>query len=104
LRPEALGGLRSCTPVGCSQALSAGAFLRLLSINGFAAGDLVMFQQRGLGIAVAVFLDATIGRCVLVLAKACADPPPPRPAAATALMAATTRDSPAALSAVPEIE
>ena len=34
--------------------------------GGFAAGDLVMFQQLGFGLAVAVFLDATIVRCVLV--------------------------------------
>ena len=33
---------------------------------GFAAGDLVMFQQMGFGLAVAVLLDATIVRSVLV--------------------------------------
>ena len=33
---------------------------------GFAAGDLVMLQQMGFGLAVAVFLDATIVRSVLV--------------------------------------
>ncbi len=36
---------------------------------GFAAGDLVMFQQMGFGLAVAVFLDATIIRSVLVPAS-----------------------------------
>jgi RND superfamily putative drug exporter len=34
--------------------------------GGFAAGDLVMFQQMGFGLAVAVILDATIVRSVLV--------------------------------------
>ncbi len=33
---------------------------------GFAAGDLVMFQQMGFGIAVALLIDATIVRSVLV--------------------------------------
>jgi RND superfamily putative drug exporter len=33
---------------------------------GFALGDLVMMQQMGFGLAVAVFLDATLVRCVLV--------------------------------------
>ena len=34
--------------------------------GGFAAGDLVMFQQLGFGLAVTVFLDATVVRSVLV--------------------------------------
>jgi len=34
--------------------------------GGFAAGDLVMFQQMGFGLAVAIILDATIVRSVLV--------------------------------------
>jgi uncharacterized membrane protein YdfJ with MMPL/SSD domain len=33
---------------------------------GFAAGDLVMFQQMGLGVAVSLLLDATIVRLVLM--------------------------------------
>jgi RND superfamily putative drug exporter len=33
---------------------------------GFAAGELVMFQQMGFGVAVALLLDATIVRSVLV--------------------------------------
>ena len=36
---------------------------------GFAMGQLVMFQQMGFGLAVAVFLDATIVRSVLVPAS-----------------------------------
>ena len=34
--------------------------------GGFAAGELVMFQQMGFGLGVAVLLDATIVRSVLV--------------------------------------
>jgi RND superfamily putative drug exporter len=37
--------------------------------GGFAAGDLVMLQQMGFGLAVAVLLDATIVRSVLVPAS-----------------------------------
>ena len=37
--------------------------------GGFAMGDLVMFQQMGFGLAVAVILDATIVRSVLVPAS-----------------------------------
>ena len=36
---------------------------------GFAMGQLVMFQQMGFGLAVAIFLDATIVRSVLVPAS-----------------------------------
>ena len=34
--------------------------------SGFARGDLVMFQQMGFGLAVALLLDATLVRLVLV--------------------------------------
>jgi RND superfamily putative drug exporter len=37
--------------------------------TGFALGDLVMFQQIGFGLAVAIALDATIVRIVLVPAS-----------------------------------
>ena len=47
--------------------LITGAALIMVAVfGGFAAGDLVMFQQLGFGLAVAVFLDATIVRSVLV--------------------------------------
>ena len=36
---------------------------------GFAMGDLVMFQQMGFGIAVALLIDATIIRSVLLPAS-----------------------------------
>ena len=37
--------------------------------SGFASGDLVSNQQVGFGLAVAVFLDATIVRSILVPAS-----------------------------------
>jgi RND superfamily putative drug exporter len=37
--------------------------------GGFAAGQMVMFQQMGFGLAVAVFLDATVVRSILVPAS-----------------------------------
>jgi putative drug exporter of the RND superfamily len=44
-----------------------GAALIIVAVfAGFAAGDLVMFQQMGFGIAVALLIDATVVRSVLV--------------------------------------
>jgi RND superfamily putative drug exporter len=37
--------------------------------GGFALGDLTMFQQMGFGLGVAVFIDATVIRSVLVPAS-----------------------------------
>ncbi len=57
-------GLRS------TGALITGAAAIMIAVfGGFAAGDLVMFQQFGFGLAVAVFLDATLVRSVLVPAS-----------------------------------
>ena len=50
--------------------LITGAALIMIAVfAGFAMGQLVMFQQMGFGLAVAVFLDATIVRSVLVPAS-----------------------------------
>jgi len=50
--------------------LITGAALIMVAVfGGFAMGDLVGFQQVGFGLAVAVFLDATIVRSVLVPAS-----------------------------------
>jgi putative drug exporter of the RND superfamily len=44
-----------------------GAALIIIAVfSGFARGDLVMFQQMGFGVAVALLLDATLVRLVLV--------------------------------------
>jgi RND superfamily putative drug exporter len=48
-------------------AIITGAALIMVAVfGGFAAGDLVMMQQMGFGLAIAVFLDATIVRSILV--------------------------------------
>jgi RND superfamily putative drug exporter len=48
-------------------AIITGAALIMVAIfAGFASGELVMFQQAGFGLAVAVLLDATLVRAVMV--------------------------------------
>ena len=49
--------------------ITGAAAIMVAVFGGFAAGDLIMFQQIGLGLAVAVFLDATVVRSVLVPAS-----------------------------------
>ncbi len=47
--------------------LITGAALIIIAVfGGFAVGDLVMFQQMGFGVAVALLIDATIVRSVLL--------------------------------------
>ena len=56
--------------VGSTARLITGAALIIIAVfAGFAAGDLVMFQQMGFGVAVALLVDATIIRSVLVPAS-----------------------------------
>jgi uncharacterized membrane protein YdfJ with MMPL/SSD domain len=56
--------------VGTSARLITGAALVMVAVFiGFAIGDLVMFQQMGFGLAVALIIDATIIRSVLVPAS-----------------------------------
>jgi RND superfamily putative drug exporter len=53
--------------IGSTARIITGAALIIVAVfSGFAAGDLVMFQQMGFGIAVALLIDATIVRSVLV--------------------------------------
>lgn len=54
-------GLRST-----GRLITGAALIMVAVFSGFALGDLVMMQQMGFGLAVAVFLDATLVRCVLV--------------------------------------
>jgi len=50
--------------------LITGAALIMVAVfGGFAIGDMVMFQQMGFGLGVAVLIDATIIRSVLVPAS-----------------------------------
>lgn len=57
-------GLRSTAGL-----ITGAAVIMVAVFGGFAAGDLVMFQQMGFGLAVAVLLDATVIRTVLVPAS-----------------------------------
>jgi putative drug exporter of the RND superfamily len=53
--------------VGSTARIITGAALIIVAVfAGFARGDLVMFQQMGFGIAVALLLDATVIRSVLL--------------------------------------
>ncbi len=52
--------------LGSTGSIITGAAIIMVAVfGGFAAGDLVMFQQMGFGLAVAVLLDATIVRSLL---------------------------------------
>ncbi|MCC7365701.1 MAG: MMPL family transporter [Dehalococcoidia bacterium] len=57
-------GLRSTAHI-----ITGAAAIMMVVFAGFAMGDMVMLQQMGFGLAVAVFLDATIVRSVLVPAS-----------------------------------
>jgi putative drug exporter of the RND superfamily len=53
--------------VGSTARLITGAALIIIAVFwGFAMGDLIMFQQMGFGVAVALLIDATIVRGVLM--------------------------------------
>jgi putative drug exporter of the RND superfamily len=54
-------GLRST-----GQLITGAALIMVAVFGGFALGDMVMFQQMGFGLAVAVLLDATLIRTILV--------------------------------------
>jgi RND superfamily putative drug exporter len=49
-----------------SRLITGAALIIIVVFVGFATGDLVMFQQMGFGVAVALLLDATVIRSVLV--------------------------------------
>ena len=53
--------------VSATARIITGAALIIVAVFlGFAMGDLVMFQQMGFGVAIALLLDATIVRSILV--------------------------------------
>ena len=53
--------------VGSTARLITGAALIIVVVfAGFATGDLVAFQQMGFGVAVALLIDATLVRSVLI--------------------------------------
>ena len=46
--------------------ITGAALIIIVVFTGFASGELVMFQQMGFGVAVALLIDATLVRSVLV--------------------------------------
>ena len=46
--------------------ITGAALIMVAVFAGFATGELVMFQQLGFGLGLAILLDATVVRCVLV--------------------------------------
>jgi RND superfamily putative drug exporter len=53
--------------LGSTGRLITGAALIMVAVfGGFALGDMVMMQQMGFGLAVAILIDSTLIRCVLV--------------------------------------
>ncbi len=60
-RASVAHGLRSTGRI-----ITGAALIMVVVFGGFAAGDLTLFQQMGFGLAVAVLLDATIVRSILV--------------------------------------
>ncbi len=68
-RYQATGDTRRAVSEGISSSarLITGAALIMVAVfAGFASGQLVMFQQMGFGVAVAILIDATLVRTVLV--------------------------------------
>ena len=60
--PEAVSwGIRST-----GRLITGAALIMVAVFGGFALGDMVIMQQMGFGLAVAVFMDATIIRMALV--------------------------------------
>jgi RND superfamily putative drug exporter len=57
-------GLRSTGSI-----ITGAALIMVAVFGGFALGDLVMFEQMGFGLAVAIIVDATIVRSILVPAS-----------------------------------
>ena len=49
--------------------ITGAALIMVVVFAGFAMGDLVMFQQMGFGLGVAVLIDATVIRSILVPAS-----------------------------------
>jgi RND superfamily putative drug exporter len=53
--------------VGSTARIITGAALIIVAVfSGFARGDLIMFQQMGFGVAIALLIDATIIRSVML--------------------------------------
>ena len=68
LRPDAVDrrGDRATASRSTARLITGAALIIVAVFLGFATGDLVMFQQMGFGVAVALLIDATIIRSVLL--------------------------------------
>ena len=49
----------------CARIITGAALIIVAVFSGFARGDLIMFQQMGFGVAVALLIDATVIRSVV---------------------------------------
>ena len=56
----------ACGVASTARLITGAALIIVAVFGGFARGDLVMFQQMGFGVAVALLIDATIIRSVLL--------------------------------------
>ena len=68
-RYDASGSTRDAVATGVtstSKIVTGAALIVIAVFSGFARGDLVMFQEMGFGVAIALFLDATIIRSVVL--------------------------------------
>jgi RND superfamily putative drug exporter len=68
-RYDATGDTRAAVVFGVSSTariITGAALIIIVVFIGFAMGDMVMFQQMGFGIAIALLLDATVIRSVVL--------------------------------------
>jgi uncharacterized membrane protein YdfJ with MMPL/SSD domain len=57
--------------VSTARIVTGAALIMVVVFSGFARGELVMFQQMGFGVAVALLLDATLIRSVVLPSVLC---------------------------------
>jgi RND superfamily putative drug exporter len=68
-RYDQTGDTRGAVSWGVSSTariITGAALIIIVVFIGFATGDMVMFQQMGFGVAVALLLDATVIRSVIL--------------------------------------
>jgi len=68
-RYDEVGSTREAVASGVASTariITGAALIIVVVFTGFARGDLVMFQQMGFGVAVALLLDATLIRSIVL--------------------------------------
>jgi RND superfamily putative drug exporter len=68
-RYDVVGSTREAVASGVASTariITGAALIIIVVFAGFAAGQLVMFEQMGFGVGVALLLDATVIRCVVL--------------------------------------